>query len=320
MNLNDSTKPGNGSRVAAVVGMFDGVHLGHRFLLDRLKEEALRRGLEPRVFTFPSHPLGVVAPSRAPALLTEPAEKLSRLTEAGFAASQIGFMVFDDSLRTLTASQFLEMLHSRYRVDFILKGFNNRFGTERHLTPEEYRAIAASNGIILTEATHLRHGDGDGAPPVSSSRIRQALEDGDITEANLMLGYHYPLSGTVITGKRLGRTLGFPTANLRPAHSSKLIPADGVYFCMAKVNGDSPRRAMVNIGTRPTVDGINTRRSIEAHLLDFDGEIYGKEVTLEFIDRLRSEIRFPSTTQLTLQLEADRERVRNFRISEQTIP
>lgn len=318
MNLNDSTKPESGSRVAAVVGMFDGVHLGHRFLLDSLKEEARRRGLVPWVFTFPSHPLAVVAPSRAPSLLTEPAEKLSRLTESGFAASQIGFMVFDDTLRTLTASRFLELLHSRYRVDFILRGFNNRFGTERHLTPEDYRAIAAANGITLTEAAHLRHGNGDEAPPVSSSRIRQALENGDIAEANLMLGYRYPLSGTVVSGKKLGRTLGFPTANLRLAHSSKLIPADGVYICLATVNGDSPRRAMVNIGTRPTVDGINTRRSIEAHLLDFSGDIYGKEVTLEFIGRLRSEVRFPSTAQLTLQLEADREYVRNFPIAHQT--
>ena len=301
-------------RRGAVVGMFDGVHRGHCFLLDRLKEESLARGILPTIFTFPAHPLSVVSPERAPKLLTEPAEKLLRLTESGFRPTQVGFIIFDDSLREMTASQFMGMLHSRYGVDFMLRGFNNRFGTERDLTPENYKEIAATQGIELLDAASLCHGEGENPLPVSSSRIREALAGGDIDRANLMLGYRYRLTGTVVDGKRLGRTLGFPTANLRPLHSSKLIPAEGVYSCVATIAGKPPHRAMVNIGTRPTVDGVNTRLSIEAHILDFDSDIYGMELTLEFVNRIRPEIRFPSSAELTRQLEADREFARNISI------
>lgn len=300
------------ARRGAVVGMFDGVHRGHRFLLDCLKEEALARGLLPTLFTFPAHPLSVVCPARAPKLLTEPAEKLFRLTECGYPPSQVGFLVFDDTLREMTASRFLGILHDRYGVDFILRGFNNRFGTERDLSPQDYREIAATQGIELIDATSLCHGEGENPPPVSSSRIREALSQGEIDRANLMLGYRYRLTGTVVDGKRLGRTLGFPTANLRPLHHTKLIPAEGVYFCVATMGGISPHRAIVNIGTRPTVDGSNTRLSIEAHILDFDSEIYGMELTLEFVSRIRSEIRFPSAVELTRQLESDKELARNL--------
>lgn len=299
-------------RRGAVVGMFDGVHRGHLFLLDRLKKETRARGLSPAIFTFPAHPLSVVCPARAPRLLTEPAEKLSRITACGFHPSQVGFLIFDDSLREMTASQFMGVLHNRYGVDFILRGFDNRFGTERHLSSHDYKEIAATQGIELIDATSLCHGEGTNPPPVSSSRIREALAGGEIGRANLMLGYNYRLTGTVVDGKRLGRTLGFPTANLRPIHHSKLIPSEGVYFCMATAVGMLPHRAIVNIGTRPTVDGSNSRLSIEAHILDFDSDIYGTELTVEFVSRIRSEIRFPSTADLTLQLEADREIARNL--------
>lgn len=302
----DPTPPRRG----AVVGMFDGVHLGHQFLLDHLRQESQSRLLAPTVFTFPAHPLSVVAPCRAPRLLTGPTEKLSRLEACGFTLPQVEFLIFDEALREMTASLFLEMLHSRYAVDFILRGFNNRFGTERDLTSKDYREIAAAHGIELVDAQSLCHGEGDDPPPVSSSRIREALEKGDIPLANAMLGYRYPLTGTVVDGKRLGRTLGFPTANLRPAHPTKLIPADGVYFCLASGNGMATHRAIVNIGSRPTVDGSNGRNSIEAHILDFNSDIYGRELTLDFITRLRDEIRFPSRDELTRQLEADRELAR----------
>jgi len=303
-----------GGRLAAVVGMFDGVHLGHRFLIDRLKEEATRRGLLPAVFTFPGHPLSVVNPSKAPRLLTDPAEKLRLLVDAGIPAGRVGYLVFDDRLRRLPAAEFLKMLHDRYHVDFILRGFNNRFGTERDLTPEDYRLTAAGVGIELIDATGLCLGEGAGHLPVSSSRIREALANGDLLEANRMSGKPYRMTGTVVGGKHLGRTIGFPTANLRPLHASKMIPADGVYLCLAYIDGAGPRRAIVNIGTRPTVDGPNSRRTIEAHIIDFDKEIYGRQVTLEFIHRLRSEIKFPSPSDLARQLEADRESARNFPI------
>lgn len=292
--------------MAVVVGMFDGVHLGHRFLIDSLQEEAARRGLLPGVFTFPRHPLSVVNPEKAPLLLTEPEEKLPLIVEAGIPASRTGFLVFDESLRRMSAGEFMKMLHERYNVDFILRGFNNRFGTERGLSPDDYRRIASENGIELADASSFCHAEETTGIPVSSSRIRQALAQGAIEEASLMLGHPYRVSGRVVAGKHLGHTIGFPTANLKPPHSTKLIPADGVYICVASISGRKSR-AMVNIGTRPTVDGVNSMRTIEAHILDFDDDIYGKTLSLDFFHRLRSEIRFSSTAELAAQLRSDRE-------------
>lgn len=294
-------------RKAAVIGMFDGVHLGHRFLINRLKEEAGRRNLTPAVFTFPCHPLAIVNPAKAPSLLTGANEKVSRLTATGIATENVNLLKFDEAMRSMKAAEFMTFLHNNYNVDFILRGFNNRFGTERDLTTDDYRRIAANCGIELIDAESLtQQGESEADTPISSSRIREALLTGNIEDANRMLGYKYQLNGTVVGGKRLGHTIGFPTANLNLTNSSKLIPADGVYICIAEINGVKSK-AMVNIGTRPTVDGINQLRTIEAHILDFNDDIYGKSLSLDFYHRLRSEIRFSSTGQLAEQLRLDRE-------------
>lgn len=311
-------------RRGCVVGMFDGVHRGHRYLLDTLREECARRGLYPAVMTFPRHPLSEIAPEKAPGLLSTPAEKLTLLERAGIRREDIGFMVFDCSTRRLTAAEFMRMLHERYHVDFLLRGFNNRFGCDRSLTDEDYRRIAREEGIELIEGIGLTEGEERRA--ICSTLIRQALAKGDIAEANRLAGYPYPLTGRVVGGKHLGRTIGFPTANIVVDDSCKLIPADGVYIVTVTVEGVEPPaegvkppagepffRGMVNIGTRPTVDGLNTRRTIEAHIIGFDGDIYGREVTLRFHRRLRGEIRFPSLDALTEQLVSDREAVMMWR-------
>lgn len=297
----------HGQRAAAVVGMFDGVHLGHRYLLSRLKTEASLRGLSPTVFTFPFHPLATVDPAIAPKLLCEPAEKLILLDREGIHPGQVNYLVFNEAFRRLTAAEFMRLLHERYRVDFILRGFNNRFGTERGLSADDYRRIAASNGIELIDAESLKlPAPEDGASlTVSSSEIRKALLSGDISRANAMSGYPYTITGLVVGGKHLGRTLGFPTANIALRHPSKLVPEQGVYICTASAQGRI-YKAMVNIGRRPTVDTPEAEQTIEAHLLGFDGDLYGKEVTLQFYRRLRPEMRFPSIDALAARLEADR--------------
>lgn len=296
----------NGRRkLAAVIGMFDGVHLGHRFMLDTFREAAAARGLSATVFTFPRHPLTIVSPEKAPRLLTTPAEKLRRLGDAGFSAAEVDFMVFDDKLRSLKATDFMAMLRERYDVSLILRGFNNRFGTERDLTPDDYRNLAAENGIELIDAPHFGQRLAEGQAEICSSAIRVALDQGDIISANAMLGYRYSLTGIVRNGKQLGRKLGFPTANVGPLSPFKLIPADGVYICMAHI-GDDAYRAMVNIGNRPTVDGENSLTTIEAHLLGFEGNLYGYSVTLEFVERIRPEIRFESLEMLVRRLNQDR--------------
>lgn len=320
---------------AAVVGMFDGVHTGHRYLFGELFRLCRERGLKPLLFTFPSHPLEIINPAVAPQLLSEPEEKLRLLEQFGFQREQVEFMVFDQELRSLTAREFLGMLSRCYGVSAVLRGFNNRFGTERGLTPDDYRRIGREAGVEVVDATEYRctgdefcmnsdafSVDSDEALLPSSSEIRRQLGEGNIDVANRLLGYPYPLSGTVVTGKQLGRQLGFPTANIAPRHPSKLIPADGVYICTAVVGqpprsalstGREPRfQAMVNVGTCPTVDGLNRCRTIEAHILNFDADLYGSSITLEFLTRLRPEIRFPSVGQLRRQLEDDRQAVARF--------
>lgn len=299
--------PAGKIRKAAVIGMFDGVHLGHRFLINRLKEEAGRRNLTPAVFTFPCHPLAIVNPAKAPSLLTDANEKVSRLTAAGIATENINLLKFDEAMRSMKAAEFMAFIHNNYDVDFILRGFNNRFGTERDLTADDYHQIATDCGIELIDADSMTMNEESATNiPVSSSLIREALLKGNIEAANTMLGYEYQINGTVVGGKRLGHTIGFPTANLSLNNSSKLIPADGVYICVAEINGEKTK-AMVNIGIRPTVDGINQLRTIEAHILDFSDDIYGKSLSLDFYHRLRSEIQFSSTDQLIEQLRLDRE-------------
>jgi riboflavin kinase/FMN adenylyltransferase len=291
--------------LAAVVGMFDGLHLGHRFLLDALQREAAIRDLQPAVFTFPAHPLSIVNPDIAPKLLSTPAEKLHLLNQAGILPGDIHFMAFNEELRHLAAAEFLSLLHNKYNVRFILRGFNNRFGTERHLSADDYRRIAADCGIELLDAADFTTKIGDEQLPVSSSLIRKAIVEGDMATAKAMLGYPYQLSGHIVEGKQLGRTIGFPTANLQVANPAKLIPANGAYICRA-LTSDATYRAMVNIGTRPTVDSSNREISIEAYILDFQGDLYNRPLMLEFHHRMRGEIRFSSPHELAEQLKVDK--------------
>lgn len=311
---------------AAAVGMFDGLHAGHRFLLGNLRREAKLRGLRSEVFTFPRHPLGVVNPAAAPRLLSEPAEKLRLLEEAGFPRDCVNFLVFDEQMRSMTADRFMAMLRHDYGVEMILRGFNNRFGTERNLTPDDYRLIAASHGIELIDDCVSFAETGGKKLEVSSSRVRALLCEGDVSAAALLLGRPYSLAGTVVVGKRLGRQIGFPTANIAVSHRSKLIPARGVYICMAEIIdvqspcGESgaaplaagPMRAMVNIGSRPTVDPTGAAPSIEAHIPGFDGDLYGRELRISFLSRLRDERKFPSLEALELQLALDCEETKKF--------
>lgn len=301
----NSTSPH--AATAAVVGMFDGVHLGHRYLLENLRRLAGERGLTPLVFTFPKHPMSLICPEFAPKLLSEPGEKLGLLGECGYAVGQVDFLVFNELLRHQTAAEFMRMLRREYGVRMLLRGYNNRFGTERDLTPEDYRRIAAAEGIeLIDDRVSFVEADGERLD-VSSSHIRKLLLAGDVAGAARLLGRPYSISGIVVDGRKLGRRLGFPTANIAPEHVSKLIPETGVYICRA---GGHP--AMVNIGRRPTVDRAGAPLSIEAHLLDFHGDIYGRRLTVEFLERLRSEQKFSSTEELSLRLAEDREKVEKF--------
>lgn len=287
----------------ASVGMYDGVHAGHRFLIDYLGVEARSRGLVPSVVTFSRHPLSVVRPLQAPPLLNTLDDRVARLAEAG--AEDIIMLSFNDKLRYMSARDFLGMLHRSFAINALVLGFNNRLGHDRLENLEQYRAIGSEVGMEIIAAPEYR----GGSTPVSSSAIRTHLMEGRPEKAAGLLGAPYSLRGVVVGGNKLGRTLGFPTANIAIPDKPLLIPKPGVYAAYAITPDGVRRKAVVNVGYRPTVADSNNNSTpaltIEAHIIDFNGYIYDESLTVEFISYLRPEKVFPSTDKLAAQVKDD---------------
>lgn len=266
------------------------MHRGHRFLLSQLRATAEREGLESAVVTFREHPKMLLT-GQSPALLTTTEERLRLLSQTG-----IDHLICLDfaAVQQLTAEAFMRLLHEQYGVDILLMGYDHRFGSDRLVAIDDYIARGEAAGI------RVRLQEQAPAGAVSSTRIRRALQAGHISEANELLGYAYTLSGTVVHGRGLGHQLGFPTANIEP-EALKLIPAPGVYatrICFSDEN-----LSITNIGSNPTVG--NTDTTIETHIPDFRGDLYGRHVTLTFLRRIRGEQRFPSLDALRRQIAAD---------------
>lgn len=288
-------------RRIAAVGMYDGVHRGHRFLIDYVCRMGEERGLTPCAVTFDSHPLTKVRPECAPAMLQTAEAKFRMLQGAG--AADVIVLDFDEKLRHMSAKEFLQMLKRRWSIDTLVLGFNNGFGHDRPSTLSQYREIGQKVGVEVISAPEFRAADAQ----VSSSVIRQLVRDGNVTQAAALLGRRYDISGTVVHGKRLGRSLGFPTANIEPdASKPTLLPGNGVYAAVGVLADGRRCGAVVNIGCRPTVDNsINARVSIEANLLDYMGDLYGQRMTLEFVKRLRDEQKFDNLQQLKEAIKTD---------------
>lgn len=284
---------------AAIVGFFDGIHLGHRSLIDYVGSVAAGRGLRPVAVTFTGCPLEHLRPGSEPKLLSAASERLDGLRDL-LGADGVIALEFNRSLASMTAREFMTMLRDRYGVRLLVAGFNNRFGSDRDKTFDDYVAIGREIGLEVIKAPEYEARSG-----VSSSAIRKALGEGRVDDAAQMLGHSYAIDGTVATGRRVGRTIGFPTANLQPTDGRKLVPGGGVYAAWAIVDNGERYPAMVNIGICPTVSDEG-RQTIEANLIGFEGDLYGRRLRLEFVVRLRGERRFDSLDDLKLRLEADR--------------
>lgn len=297
MDLNDSPEP-----TAVTVGTFDGVHRGHRAVLRTLREEARRRGLSPRVITFSNHPLSVIAPGRAPLPLSAPAEKLAALTDEGVGVT---ILPFTRDMMGMTAREWMTHLRDDMNVRLIVVGYDNTFGSDgRSMSASDYMALGRELGIETVEAPVVEG--------CSSSAARRAVRDGDMPAAAHILGHPYSLTGTVEEGDRIGRTLGFPTANLRiPDADARLLPPHGVYQTVAVLPDGRRQPAVTNIGVRPTVTDKPELR-IETHLLDFYEDLYGSTLTVEFLRRLRGERHFPSLEALKEAIAADKELARDL--------
>ena len=283
----------------AVVGTFDGVHRGHRFLLDFMMLQAQQRYLEPTVITFSQHPLTVIRPHNVPKQLTTIDERINMLQECGVESCIM--LDFDDELRRQSARQFLEMILHDYEVKVLVIGFNTRFGCDCIDSFDEYKKLGNEIGVEVIQAPEYGSG-------ICSSAIRKMLRSSNIFEANNALGYCYSIAGKVVKGKQLGRTIGFPTANIEIADDKKLIPPLGVYAVEVYIpHLGKTYRGMLNIGRRPTVDVANAPITIEVHIIDFEGDIYGEEVNVKFIKQIREERQFPSLDDLIEQLSLDRQ-------------
>lgn len=293
-------------RRAATVGMFDGVHLGHRLVIDQLCAAAAVRGLLPTVITFDCHPLSIINPARAPRLLSTVEQKVRMMVDYG--VKDVVVLHFDEVLRNLSAAEFMVMLHDRYGVELLLVGHDHRFGKDRSQEFDDYCRIGEECGITVVRSEELVI-PGCGHPLCSSS-IREALDEGDIRLATRQLGHPFSIQGKVGHGRNIGHTIGFPTANLVPFVPGQQLPKPGVYGGRAVIQGGQCYPAMINIGTNPTVSHDNCLK-IEAHLLGYEGDLYDAILDLTFTERLRDEQKFPSLQALKAQLKADAEQIVN---------
>lgn len=293
--------------ILATVGMFDGFHSGHRFLLDFICREAKAEGLSTTVVTFANHPLSVVRPDDTPRLLSTPDEKKQLLLDAGI--DNVVMLKFTPELRNMTARQFIKMLRDKYGVTHLAMGFNNSFGNDRTLTFDDFSLIGQEAGVkIIALPEYKDHG-----LKVSSSVVRRLIAGGDITTASKLLGRRVSLSGKVVHGRSIGHTIGFPTANIEPYNNEKIIPGNGVYAAVTRINGKI-YRTMVNIGLRPTFKPEDPCIFIEAHIDGFDGNLYDSTITVEFTGRLRDEMKFKSVDELKNQLHKDLDNLRLIHI------
>lgn len=277
------------TRYVATIGMFDGVHLGHQFVLRQVVEQAKQRGLQSLCITF-DHPF------KQDNVLTPLDEKLRLIRETGI--EQVEVFTFTPALKALTARQFMEQeLRDRLQVSVLLTGYDNRFGHNREESFDDYVRYGQEFGI---EVIGLR---AEGT--ASSSLIRQQLQSGQVSEAALLLGHPYRVTGHVTHGEHIGTTLGFPTANIVPDDLRQMIPASGVYAVQCSIPHApcTKFKGMMNIGTRPTF-GAHPQ-TLEVHLLDYSGNLYGQQLTIDFMSRLREERSFDTPDALIEQLKKD---------------
>lgn len=288
----------------ACVGTFDGVHRGHRLVLQTLLDKARLGGLRPLAFTFDRHPLEIIAPDRVPPRIESPAIRNLDIEAMGATVVE---MPLTESLLSMTTSQWLSQLKDHYGVRAFVVGYDNKFGSDSRDWPaERFVEEGAKLGMEVWVAPRL--------PDASSTRIRRLVGEGRLSEAAILLGRPFTLHASVVHGRHVGRTIGFPTANLDIV-PGQLLPSPGVYAAIARTDDGERFPAMVNIGMRPTLDD-NRPLTVEAHLIDTDRNLYGQNLAVAFLSRLRDERRFDSLEALRDQLVLDRGQARSIARSE----
>ncbi len=286
----------------STVGMFDGVHLGHQKILFQVKELASQLGLPSVVFTFHPHPKYVLNPEKSQGdelkMLTSLEEKIKQLSLLGL--DHLCIIPFTEEFSQWSSADFIQkIIIDQVHTKKLVIGYDHRFGKNREGSFEYLKSNEKTLGLEVVEIS--RH-DIDEAT-VSSSRIRNCIAKGDLEQSKKLLGRYYTVTGKVVKGKQLGRTIGYPTANIEIDDKNKLIPLDGVYAVRVSI-GDTLKTGMLNIGNNPTVP--NKGRSIEVNIFEFDQDIYDITISIEFVKYLRPELKFESLDQLKSQLAQDK--------------
>lgn len=285
------------------LGMFDGVHLGHVSIINQLKEIAQKYDLETAILTFWPHPRKVFNPNDELHLLNTLDEKIALLEKAGIEV--VFLQKFDENFRNLTGEEFIEqILVEKLNVKHVIIGYDHVFGKNKSGNFNLLQQLSEKLGYDVAQLKAVKEGDFN----ISSTKIRNCLGNGNIIGANKMLGYHYSVSGKVVDGKKLGRTIGYPTANLE-INELKLLPKKGAYIVEVSVKNKF-YKGMLSIGTNPTVNG--EKLTVEVYILDFNEDIYGEEITVKFRDFLHEEIKFESLEKLIERLDEDKRLTEEF--------
>lgn len=288
------------TKTVLALGMFDGMHIGHKKLIETAVRLAKKDGLEAAVFTFSDHPQKLFGSKVARLCSNE--ERLAIMRKLG--AKRIEQVEFTREIASLSPERFLDMLAEKMDPHTIVAGFNYTFGKGKSGNTELLSKLAVKKGIGIAIIPPVNFSN----KPVSSTRIRELIEKGDVQGAQLMLGRPYTLGGEVVESRRIGRSIGFPTANILP-EEERAIPQDGVYISMARVDGEM-LPAVTNVGLNPTVGG--KRRMIETHIFDFSGDIYGSRIEVFFVKRLRGVKAFASLDELKAQIASDCKTARDY--------
>ena len=285
------------------IGTFDGVHLGHKKIIKKLVESAKRRKLRSCILTFFPHPRNFLSKTDELKMINTIKEKKEILNELG--VDELIIQEFNNEFSNLSANEFIEHLLKFYEIKEIIVGFNHKFGKDREAGIDELKIYGKKYGFDVCEidAFDINHIN------VSSTKIRNAIGEGQVGLCKQYLGYNFSIDGNIVEGKSRGKKIGFPTANIKVEENYKIIPKNGVYFVSCKIR-NVQKFGMMNIGFNPTFG--NKKLTIEVNIFDFDQDVYGENVRIEFIKFIRNEIKFQNINELIKQIKIDRETCKSY--------
>lgn len=308
MKIIENLQEINFKGTAVTIGFFDGVHKGHAALLSKLVSKAREKSLESLVITFSSHPREALNANYIPKLITLNSERYELLAKSGI--DYLVVLPFNEDIARRSFKQFMDdFLIEKFNVKYLLVGHDHHFGCDRINGFAQYKEYGEEKGVIVEREEPFKIKD----DVISSSYVRRQILSGDVEKAAKALGYDYFIEGSVIPGFKLGKSIGFPTANLAISDVRKLLPSAGVYIATVNIEGDKKEyTSMLYIGARPTFVNMSETKSIEVHMFDFDDEIYQKKIRINFKKFFREEIRFETPAKLASQLNKDKQAIKEW--------